>query len=282
MIGRKLGHGANGSVFLAKSRLGKVAIKFSEDSSIIASEVNVLKALASVQQGFTPLSPLLLDVDDYEKRGEITPFYAMEYIEGENLLDFIGSHGYEWLPHLIYNLLSSLALLHQEGWVFGDLKPDNLIVDHKQRARLIDVGGTTKSGRAIKEFTDFFDRGYWGMGDRKADATYDLFAVAMIMINACYGKKPVKQHGGLQELTTIIKQHPETRRLKSILLHAIKGQYREASEMQKALRPYLQKSLTRNRRRKQSIRYQALKPNKLEAAIISAVALGLYIFSQIQ
>ena len=37
-------------------------------------------------------------------------------------------------------------------------------------------------GSSIKEFTEFYDRGYWGLGSRKAEPSYDLFAVAMIMI----------------------------------------------------------------------------------------------------
>ena len=84
---------------------------------------------------------------------------------------------------------NDLDKLHENGWVFGDLKPENLIVTGPPpKIRCIDVGGTTIQGRAIKEFTEFYDRGYWGLGSRKAEPTYDLFAVAMIMINTAYPK----------------------------------------------------------------------------------------------
>ena len=33
-----------------------------------------------------------------------------------------------WLPILILQLLSDIGNLHIQGWVFGDLKPENLIV----------------------------------------------------------------------------------------------------------------------------------------------------------
>lgn len=57
---------------------------------------------------------------------------------------------------LISQLLSSLSAIHREGWVFGDLKPENLIVTGPPpQIRCIDVGGTTKEGRAIKEYTEF-------------------------------------------------------------------------------------------------------------------------------
>ena len=65
-------------------------------------------------------------------------------------------------------LLNDLDKLHQNGWVFGDLKPENLIVTGPPpKIRCIDVGGTTIKGRAIKEFTEFYDRGYWGLGQEK-------------------------------------------------------------------------------------------------------------------
>ena len=275
MIVRELGSGANGSVFLAKGVTGRyVAIKFSDNSTIIANESNVLKSLDR-QSSF--LGPALLDIDDYESSGVITPFYVMEYIEGDSLLDFVAANGSDSIPHLICDLLGSLATLHDEGWIFGDLKPENLIVEHTGRVRLIDVGGTTKSGRAIKEFTDFFDRGYWGMGDRKANIQYDLFAVAMIAVNASYGRRPAKKKGGLQELITMIKKHSVCARLQPVLLQAISGKFTSASEMKRVFRTYCRKVSRKNKQTK----LEVLQPNKLEAITWGAVAIGLYLLSQI-
>ncbi|MFP3326058.1 hypothetical protein R0K05_23690, partial [Planococcus sp. SIMBA_160] len=44
------------------------------------------------------------------------------------LLEFVKQKGDEWIVVLMIQLLSNLAHLHKEGWIFGDLKPDNLIV----------------------------------------------------------------------------------------------------------------------------------------------------------
>lgn len=41
---KELGYGANGTVFLADSIIGKVALKLSNNSVSITSEVNVLKS----------------------------------------------------------------------------------------------------------------------------------------------------------------------------------------------------------------------------------------------
>ena len=55
--------------------------------------------------------------------------------------------------------------LHQAGFVLGDLKLDNLIVTNNPiRLRFIDVGGVTLFDRSVKEYTEFYDRGYWQCG----------------------------------------------------------------------------------------------------------------------
>jgi serine/threonine protein kinase len=227
---KELGFGANGVVYLAKHKNTHVALKMSDNGMSITSEVNVLKSFAKVQ-GST-LGPSLLDVDDWQSpRGRIS-FYAMEYIQGPDLLSFIREKGKSWTTVLFIQLLSDLDTLHENGWVFGDLKPENLIVTGPPpKIRCIDVGGTTIQGRAIKEFTEFYDRGYWGLGSRKADPSYDLFALAMIMINTAYPKRFNKTTGGITQLREAVRQKPELIKFEKIIVRALQGQYNNAKQM---------------------------------------------------
>ena len=227
---KQLGYGANGVVYLADWNGKNVAIKMSNNSVSITSEVNVLKSFSKVQ-GYA-LGPSLIDIDDWAKEGTFIPFYVMEYIEGLNFVQFIQKNGYTWVPILILQLLNDLHQLHMQGWVFGDLKPENLIVSNPPpKIRCIDVGGTTLQGRAIKEYTEFFDRGYWGLGGRKAEPSYDLFAVAMVMINAFYPKKFERKQSGLLQLKEIIKNHRELSQYEGVLIKALSGKYQSALEM---------------------------------------------------
>ncbi|CAG9623429.1 serine/threonine-protein kinase [Sutcliffiella rhizosphaerae] len=231
---KTLGYGATGYVYLTEGPNGFAALKISENSMSITSEVNVLRHFSKVR-GFS-LGPSLLDVDDWENGRVGTgrfSFYVMEYLKGHALHIFIQGRGMEWTGILILQLLTDLQTLHQEGWVFGDLKPDNLIVtESPPKIRLLDVGGTTLQGRAIKEFTEFFDRGYWGLGSRKADASYDLFAVAMIMIHICYPKQFQKTgEGGLHQLNEYIRKNAWLNKHESVLVRALKGNYQSALEM---------------------------------------------------
>ncbi len=231
---KQLGYGANGIVYLAKSAKGNAALKFSDNNISITSEVNVLKAFAKVPG--SALGPSLLDVDDWEARNQKIPFYTMEYIEGPNLLEFVSQKGSTWQTVLILQLLKDLERLHQSGWVFGDLKPENLIVTGPPpRIRCIDVGGTTIQGRAIKEFTEFFDRGYWGAGSRKADPSYDLFAAAMVMVNMAYPKRFQKTGTGIRHIEDMIKSSHMLRPFQDPLMKAIKGEYASAGAMRDGL-----------------------------------------------
>jgi serine/threonine protein kinase len=232
---KELGLGANGVVYLAKTKGTHVALKMSENSMSITSEVNVLKSFAKVQG--SALGPSLLDVDDWKQAGgRQISFYVMEYIHGPNLLTFIEQKGKSWAPVLCLQLLNDLEELHRAGWVFGDLKPENLIVTGPPpKVRCIDVGGTTIIGRAIKEFTEFYDRGYWGLGSRKAEPTYDLFAVAMIMMNTAYPKRFEKTGGGILQLKEAISQKPELKRFEKVLLKALQGHYPSARQMRAEL-----------------------------------------------
>lgn len=234
IILKELGFGANGMVYLAQFGHQKVALKMSDNGMSITSEVNVLKSFAKVQG--SALGPSLLDVDDWKHRAGLISFYVMEYIQGPDLLTFIQQKGQSWTEVLILQLLNDLDKLHQNGWVFGDLKPDNLIVTGPPpNIRCIDVGGTTIQGRAIKEFTEFFDRGYWGLGTRKADPGYDLFAVAMIFLNVAYPKRFNKTSGDFKQLEFMVKQKTELHKYEGVILRALQGKYASAVEMRNSL-----------------------------------------------
>src|SRR4051812_18946511 len=227
---RELGFGANGVVYLAKHKDTQVALKMSDNGMSITSEVNVLKSFAKVQ-GHS-LGPCLLDVDDWHWNNSRISFYVMEYIQGPDFLSFLQTKGPSWTSVLFLQLLNDLEQIHQNGWVFGDLKPENLIVTGPPpKIRCIDVGGTTIKGRAIKEFTEFYDRGYWGLGSRKAEPSYDLFAAAMIMINTSYPNRFSKKTGGISQLREAIRQKPELLPFERVLVRSLQGGYQSAKQM---------------------------------------------------
>ncbi len=234
LVLRELGSGATGTVYLAKYDHSKVAVKVSRDTLSITSEVNVLKHLSKVQ-GKT-LGPSFIEMDDWVTSSGTVPFYVMEYVQGESLFVFMRQRKDEWFGILLLQLLGDLAELHNAGWVFGDLKPDNLLISGPPpKIRWLDVGGTTMVGRAVKEYTEFFDRGFWGMGSRRAEPSYDLFAVGMIIMNYAYPKRFDKKEGGWTQLKKLIDRNRILGKYGPILYKVFHGQYQNAIEMRQDL-----------------------------------------------
>lgn len=235
---RKLGSGAIGSVYLTERNGIHAALKISDKRTSMTMEVKVLQSLKKVQGYF--LGPCLFDTDDYvSPSGQLYTFYVMEYIQGSRLDTYIKAKGPEWLPVLLLGLLDDLDHLHRSGWIFGDLKLDNLVVSEKPaRLRWVDVGGTTQLGRAIKEYTEFYDRGHWGMGSRKAEPSYDLFALAMTALEILNGGRFAK---GETPKNSIKKALHGAGKLRPILEKALTGKYTDSIRMKQDLVKLLMK-----------------------------------------
>ncbi|WP_461183462.1 protein kinase domain-containing protein [Virgibacillus kimchii] len=278
LIKKKLGEGAIGSVYLCEANGKKKALKISDNRTSMTMEVNVLKSLGKVQGN--RLGPSLLDVDDWVSPfGTAYTFYVMEYLHGEPLSSFISRNGSEWLGVFMLQLLDDLERLHSTGWVFGDLKTENLLVLHAPpRVRWIDVGGTTQIGRAIKEYTEFYDRGYWKMGSRKAEPSYDLFAFVMIFLHIYYPKRFDK---GTEPEKTLLKKLHEVKPLRPYkipLQKALQGKYRSSAEMKKELMLIFYRAQKRSGLRKNRGK-ESLSHFFIEISGITAIAVGYYLFS---
>jgi serine/threonine protein kinase len=98
----------------------------------------------------------VIDLDFHESR----PFVVMEYVRGPNL-----EHHCELTPpsarqsaKLVSELAEAAAHIHEQGLVHQDIKPKNVLVDGKGRARLIDFG----LARASHAWTDDSDQSFGG------------------------------------------------------------------------------------------------------------------------
>ncbi|MBX0359926.1 protein kinase [Halobacillus sp. Nhm2S1] len=270
---KKVGAGACGTVFLCRSHQGETcALKLGEDSSRMMLEVNMLKKFSKVQG--VKLGPSFVDVDDWvDRSGRTHPFYVMEYVEGASVADFLKAKTKDWIGILAVQLLSDLENLHNAGYVFGDLKTDNLLVSGS-KVRWIDVGGVTAIGRAIKEYTEFYDRGYWNMGSRKAEPTYDLFAVTMIMMEMGHPKRFDKGTHPQKTLEHRLVSSPILKPYKRVIQQCWKGDIQSAAQMKDSLSGVLMKRKKTPASSRQR-RVQNKKTENVELAALT-VASGLF------
>jgi serine/threonine-protein kinase len=230
----QIGKGANGTVYLVEQAGKKQAVKIGNDAIDLLMEVNMLKSVQRVRD--VRVGPLLCDVDDVVIDGRSHTFYAMEYLEGERLDRHIERVGGEWVPVLLIQLLARLEVLHSHGWAFGDLKPENIMVTHAEnQVRLIDFGGVSKLGNAVRQFTEEYDRASWHAGDRRAEVSYDLFALAMVMMRLlCSAEEWKRIRSGtrqIQLLCDIIRRNDSLYPYRVPLLKAFHRQYATAQAM---------------------------------------------------
>ncbi|MBM7601283.1 serine/threonine-protein kinase [Virgibacillus halotolerans] len=280
IVKRKLGEGAVGTVYLCESNGRPVALKISDQGASMTVEVNVLQSLKKVQGNL--LGPSLLDVDDWvSASGAKYAFYVMEYLQGESITSFIKRHGDEWIGVLMLQLLDGLEQLHHSGWIFGDLKIDNLLViTNPPSIRWVDVGGTTRKGRAIKEYTEFYDRGYWGMGTRRAEPSYDLFSFVMVFLHVYYPRRFDK---GTDPEKTLVQKINAVRVLtpyREPLKRAIRGKYQSSVEMKQDITDILRKQQRQIRTRtSRKAKKASHAPFLIESGGIVMMATLYYLFS---
>ena len=130
-LGRLLGEGGMGQVFLARHALLKrpTAVK------ILKPEVVNRTTLAwferEVQLASQLTHPNTIEIYDYGRTDDGVFYYAMEYLSGITLEDLARRHGP--LPaarcvHLWRQICLSLREAHQRGLIHRDIKPQNIMV----------------------------------------------------------------------------------------------------------------------------------------------------------
>jgi serine/threonine protein kinase len=227
-VERKLGEGSNGVVYLVTGGLpnDRYAIKICKPGADFTSEIALLRRIApQTAQG----KPVFITEDRCVDYGV---YYVMAYIPSVSISDYIREHGQTHIFTLGYDLLSKLTLLHNQGFIFGDIKLSNILVDVKGRIELIDYGGVVAFGERLRQYTEIYDRQYWQCGERSADMGYDLFSFAMLIMQLSgaqlpgTGRIPLLPHNRTKaDLLQELDMNPSLGPLVPVLKGMVRGEY---------------------------------------------------------
>jgi serine/threonine protein kinase len=142
----RIGEGAMGHVYRAQHVLLErfVAIKMllpelATDAAATARFFAEARLLNRIEH------PHVIDVTDFARDANGTPWFVMELLEGSDLADLLehGPIGLRRSLEIVRQLCEALAAVHAAGIVHRDVKPQNTFVstrDGKDFAKLIDFG----------------------------------------------------------------------------------------------------------------------------------------------
>lgn len=85
---------------------------------------------------------------------EERPYFTMEHVVGPSLAEYHARCGHQPMPfdetlRILDGVAAGVAAIHESGTVHGDLKPGNVLVDRRQRARVTDFGITRGSDELL-------------------------------------------------------------------------------------------------------------------------------------
>jgi serine/threonine-protein kinase len=187
IIQKKLGAGGIGEIFMVKDDFGMpYAMKVSSDLISITKEYGYLERFSAMR-----FAPKAYELDDCEKDNRICHYFVMEYVDGDTLRAILAKEKLSFSSKLdIARIITDvLRGINERGYVYTDLKHENIMVDEKNGLiRVIDLGSITPIGARVKEYTPMYDRSCWKAGDRRADLSYQIFAVIILLISLLLGR----------------------------------------------------------------------------------------------
>ncbi|MBV9225662.1 MAG: serine/threonine protein kinase [Acidobacteriaceae bacterium] len=161
------------------------------------------------------------------------PYFAMELIRGQSLLEYAAVHGLNARQRLeiMMKICEAVQHAHQAGVIHRDLKPSNILVEESGQPKILDFGVARTTNRDVQA-TRHTDVGqlvgtlaYMSpeqvLADPLAlDARSDVYALGMILFELLAGQLPYKVGQHLHEAVQTIREQD------SMPLSAINRAYR--------------------------------------------------------
>lgn len=231
---RELGSGGTGRVLLVENAAGKnLAMKISRDLPGITREHRTLLFLNNNRDiKNLRVLPGVYELDDYCEMGITYHYIVMDYCPGSGLQQFKGSLRPEEIASVGLMLAIFLFYLHRSGFVFGDLKPANILYDRRSRKlSVVDFGSVCPRGRVLLQYTPLYDRSSWQAGNRCGDEKYDLFALSMLLLSLHGGTSGYLKKRSITELLGKLKSLKSGNALMPVIVKGLRQEYEVLSEM---------------------------------------------------
>ena len=205
-LGRKLGEGGMGEVYLAEHRLLKRPCALKLIKAAKTNPITIARFEREVRAAARLSHPNTIEIYDYGHTEDGRCFYVMEFLHGMSLADLVQAHGPVLPGRLIYlmrQVCAGLAEAHSLGLVHRDLKPANVFVavrgGETDVVKVLDFGlvklthdrdAVQLSSQKTVTGTPLFMSPEQILGDGSVDGRADIYALGVCMYSALTGKYP--------------------------------------------------------------------------------------------
>ena len=163
---------------------------------------------------------------------DVTPYYAMEYVDGETLRDIVrgrsrdagarpfgdpddGLAYYRAVASAFAGMLDGLAHAHSRGVIHRDLKPSNLILDRQGTLRILDFGLARIEGQGtLTRSSDLLGSPLYMSPEqarrRRVDVDHrtDIYSAGVSLYEVLSGHPPFRGRDHSDTLAQIIDRNP--------------------------------------------------------------------------
>lgn len=229
----EIGRGGQGVVFKAvqESTKREVAVKVLL-AGTLASEAERRRFEREMDLIAAMQHPNIVTVFDGGTTPQGHQWYAMEYLEGVRLDDYVrsrrhlgpegGREATKKLIELFTKICSAVSYAHQRGVIHRDLKPSNIRIDPKDEPHILDFGIAKALGQQENEARLTLSGAFIGTlayaspeqaaGDpRKVDTRSDVYSLGVILYEMFTGQYPYSVAGTMAEVLRNIAEAPPER-----------------------------------------------------------------------
>jgi serine/threonine protein kinase/tetratricopeptide (TPR) repeat protein len=159
--------------------------------------------------------PNLVTVYDFgEHQGR--PFFAMEYVDGESLLERLarGPLAIEDAVNITLQVCRGLAAVHRTAMMHRDLKPSNVMIDRTGRVKILDFGlAAVKEGLTAPDDPRSGTLSYMSpeqLSEAEVTPRSDLWSLGVVLYEMLTGRRPFEGDYEASLIYSIVNDPPKS------------------------------------------------------------------------